>query len=111
MSKFTSKPFLTLSLLVVLTFCGASFRSRRPVQPVYPNAYGQTVTDPHFTGIDGGKYDFMGSIGGTYNFLSDKNVQVNGTMKIWKEDPLGQRPAWMEYDDGSCIGEMGIRFA
>ncbi|MEW5819262.1 MAG: hypothetical protein AB1782_03655 [Cyanobacteriota bacterium] len=43
-----------------------------------------TITgDPHFKGGDGGHYDVQGEPGKTYNLLSDKGLQFNGTFDSW----------------------------
>ncbi|WBU57190.1 hypothetical protein [Paracoccus sediminicola] len=39
--------------------------------------------DPHFIGADGGKYDVQGEAGKTYNLLSDRGFQMNGTFEKW----------------------------
>lgn len=52
--------------------------------------------DPHFEGADGGKYDVQGEAGKTYNLLSDKNFQMNGTFESW-----GSQGA-------TVVGQVGI---
>ncbi|SMO45201.1 hypothetical protein [Paracoccus laeviglucosivorans] len=42
--------------------------------------------DPHFIGADGDKFDVQGQAGKTYNLLSDKGFQMNGTFDKWGND-------------------------
>lgn len=42
--------------------------------------------DPHFIGAEGGKYDVQGEAGKTYNLLSDKDFQLNGTFDKYGSD-------------------------
>lgn len=39
--------------------------------------------DPHFIDPDGGQFDVQGEAGKTYNLLSDKGFQMNGTFEKW----------------------------
>lgn len=54
-----------------------------PSQPVAANETGKIWGDPHFVGGDGGKYDVQGQAGKTYNLLSDRGLQFNGTFGAW----------------------------
>lgn len=54
-----------------------------PSQPVAANESGRIWGDPHFIGADGGKYDVQGQAGKTYNLLSDRGLQFNGTFGKW----------------------------
>lgn len=53
--------------------------------------------DPHFVGADGGKYDVQGEAGKTYNLLSDKGFQMNGTFEKYKNS-----------DTATVVGKVGI---
>ena len=48
-------------------------------EPVAANETGKIWGDPHFVGADGGKYDVQGQAGKSYNLLSDRGLQFNGT--------------------------------
>lgn len=52
--------------------------------------------DPHFIGADGGKYDVQGEAGKTYNLLSDKGFQMNGTFEKWHSE------------GATVVGKVGI---
>src|SRR5690606_13539489 len=52
--------------------------------------------DPHFIGADGGKFDVQGKAGKTYNLLSDKGFQMNGTFEKWGSD------------GATVVGKVGI---
>lgn len=52
--------------------------------------------DPHFIGADGGQFDVQGEAGKTYNLLSDKGFQMNGTFHKW-----GNQGA-------TVVGQVGI---
>ena len=69
-----------------------------PPIPVRPGA--EIAGDPHFVGAEGDRYDVQGEAGKTYNLLSDKGLQVNGTFGEWHVD-----------GDGTIIKEVGITYA
>jgi hypothetical protein len=46
-------------------------------KPIFGSGDGSYEGDPHLVGFDGEKYDVMGSVGKTYNMISDKNFQYN----------------------------------
>ncbi|AGT08872.1 VWD domain-containing protein [Paracoccus aminophilus] len=52
--------------------------------------------DPHFIGADGDKFDIQGEAGKTYNLLSDKGFQMNGTFEKWGND------------GATVVGKVGI---
>lgn len=52
--------------------------------------------DPHFIGADGDTYDVQGEAGKTYNLLSDKGFQMNGTFEKYGND------------GATVVGKVGI---
>jgi len=56
------------------------------------NAY----LDPHFTGLNGHKYDFQGEPGKVFALISDRNVQVNAR--------------FVRYNGETVMGDVCIRF-
>lgn len=44
---------------------------------------GQVWGDPHYIGLEGGKFDVQGVDGEIYNILSGSNLQVNSQYKAW----------------------------
>ncbi|RMC34919.1 hypothetical protein [Paracoccus alkanivorans] len=76
---------------------GFSFLDRQPASPMKPiSGEARIWGDPHFIGADGGQYDVQGEAGKTYNLLSDKGFQMNGTFEKWGDD------------GATVVGKVGI---
>ena len=76
-----------------------------PTQPQEPSGFETTTQgriwgDPHFVGAEGGQYDVQGTPGTTYNLLSDRGLQMNGTF----DQPRGNGATVMT-DVGFTIGQ------